>query len=232
MSRIRISGTMMPSVLSWILVSLFALPSCALHFYMHGGTPKCFVEELPKDTLVVGHYTITQFEQHTNTFHPDDTLGLFITVEEVFDNNHRIVSQKGAGKGRFTFSAADSGEHRLCFAPTNWHSAGSYMVGGQEVGTIKIELDMAIGETSAIESTDKGTMEDLVGKVRDLNGRLQDIRREQVFQREREAEFRDQSEATNAKIVRYTLIQLAVLGVTCAWQLSHLRSFFIKQKLT
>merc|ERR1711939_92628 len=113
MSRIRISGTMMPSVLSWILVSLFALPSCALHFYMHGGTPKCFVEELPKDTLVVGHYTITQFEQHTNTFHPDDTLGLFITVEEVFDNNHRIVSQKGAGKGRFTFSAADSGEHRL-----------------------------------------------------------------------------------------------------------------------
>ena len=57
------------------------------------------------------------------------------------------------------------------------------MVGGQEVGTIKIELDMAIGETSAIESTDKGTMEDLVGKVRDLNGRLQDIRREQVFQR-------------------------------------------------
>jgi hypothetical protein len=57
------------------------------------------------------------------------------------------------------------------------------MVGGQEVGTIRIELDMAIGETSAIESTDKGTMEDLVGKVKDLNGRLGDIRREQVFQR-------------------------------------------------
>ena len=57
------------------------------------------------------------------------------------------------------------------------------MVGGHEVGTIKIELDMAIGETSAIESTDKGTMEDLVGKVRDLNARLGDIRREQVFQR-------------------------------------------------
>jgi hypothetical protein len=49
---------------------------------------------------------------------------------------------------------------------------------------------------------------------------------------EREAEFRDQSETTNSKIVRYTLIQLTVLGVTCAWQLSHLRSFFIKQKLT
>jgi len=56
-------------------------------------------------------------------------------------------------------------------------------VGGQEVGTIKVEIDMAIGETSAIESTDKGTIADIVTKVRDLNGRLGDIRREQVFQR-------------------------------------------------
>lgn len=49
---------------------------------------------------------------------------------------------------------------------------------------------------------------------------------------EREAEFRDQSETTNARVVRWILIQLVVLGVTCTWQLSHLRSFFIKQKLT
>jgi len=49
---------------------------------------------------------------------------------------------------------------------------------------------------------------------------------------EREAEFRDQSEHVNARVVRWTLVQLVVLGVTCAWQLSHLRAFFIKQKLT
>lgn len=48
---------------------------------------------------------------------------------------------------------------------------------------------------------------------------------------EREAEFRDQSESTNARVVRWTLMQLAVLGVTCAWQLTHLRAFFVKQKL-
>ena len=49
---------------------------------------------------------------------------------------------------------------------------------------------------------------------------------------EREAEFRDQSETTNGRVIRWILIQLFVLGATCAWQLSHLRSFFIKQKLT
>ena len=91
---------------------------------------------------------------------------------------------------------------------------------------------MAIGETSQIESSDKDKMGDVVKKVKDLNARLQDVRREQVFQREREAEFRDQSESVNSRVVRWTLIQLFVLGATCAWQLTYLRAFFIKQKLT
>lgn len=57
------------------------------------------------------------------------------------------------------------------------------MTGGGAQGQVKLTLDMAIGETSAIESTDKGKMSEISQKVRDLNGRLQDIRREQVFQR-------------------------------------------------
>lgn len=48
---------------------------------------------------------------------------------------------------------------------------------------MKLTLDLAIGETSAIESADKGKLSEIAQKIRDLNGRLQDIRREQVFQR-------------------------------------------------
>ena len=32
----------------------FVLPANALYFYMEGRETKCFFEELPKDTLVVG----------------------------------------------------------------------------------------------------------------------------------------------------------------------------------
>ena len=91
---------------------------------------------------------------------------------------------------------------------------------------------MVIGETSQIESSDKDKMGEVVQKVKDLNARLQDVRREQVFQREREAEFRDQSESVNSRVMKWSLIQLFVLAVTCAWQLTYLRAFFIKQKLT
>lgn len=112
-------------------------------------------------------------------------MGVYISVDEVFDNDHRIVSQRGAAKGRFTFSAADSGDHRICFTPTNVPSTQGWLTGGQPAGNIKFELDMAIGETSAIESSDKSKIHDIVTKVKDLNARLQDIRREQVFQRVR-----------------------------------------------
>lgn len=53
--------------------------------------------------------------------------------------------------------------------------------------------------------------------------KLEDIRREQQYQREREAAFRDLSEDTNSRAVWYTLAQMGVLIATCVWQLRHLR---------
>ncbi|KAH7094705.1 emp24/gp25L/p24 family/GOLD-domain-containing protein [Paraphoma chrysanthemicola] len=217
-----------PSVL---LAAALAIPAQALHFYMDGAIQKCFFEELPKETLVVGHYHAEAWDDQTKSYLTKQDVGVFVTVEETFDNNHRIVAQRGSSQGRFTFSAADSGQHRICVTPQNVPTGGGWLGSGVH-GTVKFTLDMAIGETSKIESTDKDTVQTLVQKVQDLNSRLQDVRREQIFQREREAEFRDQSETTNSRVVRWTLIQLVVLGVTCAWQLSHLRAFFIKQKLT
>ncbi|KAF7896068.1 hypothetical protein EAF00_006083 [Botryotinia globosa] len=213
-------------------LSVLLAPVQSLYFYIDGSAPKCFFEELPKDTLVVGHYAAEEYDENTRQWSKHDGLNIFISVDEVFDNDHRVVFQTGSSSGRFTFTAADSGDHKICFTPSSTSGSSNWLSALHSNGGIKLTLDMAIGETSQIESDDKGKINDIVQKVKDLNGRLQDIRREQVFQREREAEFRDQSESTNARVVRWTLIQLVVLGITCAWQLSHLRAFFIKQKLT
>ncbi|KAH6609662.1 hypothetical protein Trco_003008 [Trichoderma cornu-damae] len=224
--------------------SLFSFASLvaaaqALHFFIDGGTPKCFYEELPKDTLVVGHYAAQEWDDRANQWQQHQGITIYITVErcleheqEIFDNNHRVVSQRGTSSGRFTFSAADAGDHKICFMPSSSSGRPGWLSMANPNGGIRLRLDMAIGETSQIESDDKDKLQDITSRVKDLNARLNDIRREQIFQREREAEFRDQSESTNARVVRWIVIQLLVLGATCAWQLSHLRSFFIKQKLT
>ena len=109
-------------------------------------------------------------------------------MDEVFDNHHAVVKQSGAAAGRFTFTAAEAGEHRLCITPSR-AVAGGARVGPHHspfhVGTVRLTLDLAIGQTSKIERTDKGKMQDIAGRVRDLRSRLEDIRKEQVFQRVR-----------------------------------------------
>ncbi|KAK7755995.1 emp24p/erv25p-related protein [Diatrype stigma] len=219
----------MRAILPLLLLSTVAQ---ALYFYIDGTQPKCFFEDLPKGTLVVGHYEAQEWDDNVRGWAKHDGISIYISVDELFDNDHRVVSQRGSASGKFTFSAAEAGEHRICFTPSSSSGRQNWLSVLSPNGGIKLQLDLAIGETSEIESSDKTKLEDLVTRVRDLNSRLQDIRREQVFQREREAEFRDQSETTNSRVVRWMVIQLIVLGATCAWQLSHLRSFFIKQKLT
>lgn len=209
----------MRALFSILSLSGLLIPVQSLYFYIEGTTPKCFYEELPKDTLVVGHYTAEEFNAERNAYIKSDWLNIFISVDvclnqpqlhgpsfsnnppltslyhpakkknvltypiqEVFDNDHRVVSQRGLSSGRFTFTAADAGDHKICFTPS--HSTGQTgWLGGQALGGVKLTLDLAIGETSAIESEDKGKIQDIVQKVKDLNGRLLDIRREQVFQR-------------------------------------------------
>lgn len=91
------------------------------------------------------------------------------------------MNQKGASSGRFTFTAGDSGEHRLCFWAS--HSGTNHAWFSSDSTEIKLHLDLAIGETSEIESKDKDKLADIVQRVKDLNARLQDIKREQMFQR-------------------------------------------------
>jgi len=52
---------------------------------------------------------------------------------------------------------------------------------------VKLHLDVAVGETGDLnrQDNDKDQSESLAQRIKDLNARLQDIRREQVFQRVR-----------------------------------------------
>ena len=45
---------MKATLLSTLALTALLAPVQALHYYVDGPTQKCFFEELPKDTLVVG----------------------------------------------------------------------------------------------------------------------------------------------------------------------------------
>ena len=136
-----------------------------------------------------GTYKAEAFNSQTNTFHATSELAMQVSVYETFDNDHRVVSQTTTSSDRpskFTFTADDAGLHRLCFTPSGPAAVsvgGWFSNAGVTGGGVKLSVDLVIGESSKIESEDKGKVDSLVTKVKELNGRLSDIRREQVFQR-------------------------------------------------
>lgn len=66
MTRLR-SPAGLSYAIVYLLLALFALPTQALYFYMKDGSPKCFHEELPKDTLVVGMFALL-IQPHSKVF--------------------------------------------------------------------------------------------------------------------------------------------------------------------
>ena len=131
--------------------------------------------------MSTGNFATAVINPQTNVYATDHNLKMLITVDETFDNDHRVVSKRENHSGRFTFTAADAGQHRICFTADTDATTSGWLSSAQ--GAVKVTLDIAIGETSKIETEDKDKIKDIVQRVRDLNSRLHDIRREQVYQR-------------------------------------------------
>jgi p24 family protein alpha len=62
------------------LLSL-ATVSQALYFFIDGTQPKCFFEDLPKDTLVVGHFEAQEWDDNTQSWSKHDGLNIYISVD-------------------------------------------------------------------------------------------------------------------------------------------------------
>lgn len=208
--------------------------------------------ELTLEHSLIGHYKAEEWQESTKKYIVNDQLGIQIVVQVRFarsgafacltqrvtdpspasalpsqqevDSGDKVVNTRGLPQGKFTFTSHEAGDHTICLR-------SNYTGGWFSTPQVRMHLDIAVGEAKVDEEGEKEHVKDLAGKVKDLNSRLADIRREQVFQREREAEFRSLSETTNSRAVWWSLVQLATLIGTCTWQLRHLRLFFESKKL-
>lgn len=207
------------NVLVLLCTLLLAVRStAALYFYLEPDTPKCFLEELPNDTVVVGHYMTEEWDTTLQRFVVKDDMGIHISVREVRDD-HVVTSSRGPPEGKFAFTSHEAGDHRICMLAK---------FDGRPAVQVRMHLDIVIGDAKPDNShKDKAHVTDLAQRVRDLNALLRDIRKEQQYQREREAQFRDLSEVTNSRAMWWSSLQLITLLGACVWQLRHLRVSFL-----
>ncbi|KAI7863831.1 emp24/gp25L/p24 family/GOLD-domain-containing protein [Spinellus fusiger] len=210
-------------VLLFTVLLICANVSEALYFYIDGVNRKCFIEELPKETMVTGTYRAEQYSETQKQWIADSDLKIRITVDEL-PKEHHIVNRVGDSHGHFTFTSTESGDHLICLAPvsTAWF----------DNTRTKITFDMDFDDpVSGDQHNHDATFSELANRIHDLTQRVHDIRREQTSQREREMEFRDRSELTNSRAVWWTIAQIIVLGVVCVWQMRYFKNFFVAKKL-
>ncbi|KAL1924780.1 uncharacterized protein VTP21DRAFT_4434 [Calcarisporiella thermophila] len=194
----------------------------ALYFYLEGTEIKCFYEDLPKDTMVVGKYKIEDWSEAQKSFVSNPEIGVEINVEET-RGKHNVLALKAASEGKFTFTTAGTGEHSLCFASnrTSWWNNNR----------MRFHLNFNVERQTFSEEFDhKQQLNDFVARLQELRDRVEDIRREQAYQREREIVFRDLSERTNERVVWWSMLQvLAIAGVCWLQTLLHVRFFTTKK---
>jgi hypothetical protein len=67
----------------WALLPTLLLASTAqaLHFFIDSSNPKCFFEDLPKDTLVVGNYAAEEWDPRTQAWQQHQGISIYISVD-------------------------------------------------------------------------------------------------------------------------------------------------------
>lgn len=212
-----------------LLIFLFffgVTATSGLYFHMGETEKKCFVEEIPNETMVTAKYRIQLFDDSTNDYMPASP-GIGVQVEVVDPNKKFILSKFYASEGRFFFTSHMPGEHLICMHTNS--SRWSLFAGGK----LRVHFELATGEHAndyaAIAERDKLT--ELQLRVRQVIDQVSQITKEQSYQRVREEIFRSTSESTNKRVLWWATFQTVALIVTGVWQMKHLKGFFEAKKL-
>jgi len=189
-----------------------------LYFVLTEGKERCFLEDVPKDTLVVGRY-----EAEAEGL---DTYKSGIIVVATDADGNVVYTREMKTKGKFAFTTQVQGEHRICIKTNStggWFSSKA----------VKMRLDIESGSKAADygDIAKSEHLSSLEVQVRVLNDRVRDVRSLQSYMRGREAVFRNTSESTNSRVMWWSVLQVLVLIGVSLWQITHLKSFFKAKKL-
>uniref|UniRef100_A0A7S0W9Z1 GOLD domain-containing protein n=1 Tax=Hemiselmis tepida TaxID=464990 RepID=A0A7S0W9Z1_9CRYP len=209
-----------PSVLYFALLAVLLCEADALFTKVKQNHPKCFIEELHKDEVVIVHYKSPDqsplpHEAEQQKFHVGVKLEVTQGATKVFEGRTDV-------EGRFAFTALQ-GEHHLCFS-----------VEGQSLGQdfrIHLEVKVGLNDVDYEKVAKKEHLSSLELQVRKIRDDVHRVTSEQSYFRNREERSKRTADSTYFRAMWFSLCQiLAMLGVSGIYLL-YLRSYFKAKKL-
>lgn len=169
--------------------------SSALYFHIGETERKCFIEEIPDDTNVIGKYSmkfgyvctyntylflvnykVELFDPRSGGFMPSSPgIGMHVEVRDPDDK--MLLSRVYSSEGRISFTSHTPGEHVICM----YSNSTAWFSGSQ----LRVHLDIQVGE-HAINYGDvvqKEKLSELQLRIRQLLDQVEQITKEQNYQR-------------------------------------------------
>jgi len=192
-----------------------ASSSQAIMFTLQPNTQKCLREEIHKDVLVSGEYSV------------QEVLAQKVVIRVTDSKDHILYTREDASQGKFAFNTEDFDVYEICFSSHNSNTNGQ-MGQNQEVTLntkhgVEAKSYEAIGDAAKLKP-----MEVELRRLEDLSG---SIVKDFIYMQQREEQMRNTNESTQSRILLFSVFSLVTLAALATWQVLYMRKFFKAKKL-
>ncbi|VFQ60835.1 unnamed protein product [Cuscuta campestris] len=188
----------------------------ALWLELPSSGTKCVSEEIHNNVVVLGDYYIIGDEGHK--------VVPTISVKVTSPYGNSLHHQNNVTHGQFAFTSTESGSYLACF----WMDGDLPVTKGATVG---LDWKTGIFAKDWISVAKKEKIEGVNLELMKLEGIIQAIHENLRYLKDREAEMREVSEKTNARVAWFSIMSLGICVFVSATQLWYLRHYFQKKKL-
>ncbi|KAK3428317.1 transmembrane emp24 domain-containing protein p24delta5 [Eucalyptus grandis] len=178
---------------------------------------KCVSEEIQSNVVVLADYYIVD-DEHAHLH----TATISSRVTSPYGNN--LHHNENVTHGQFAFTTSEAGNYLACFWIGGEHQEGAGL-------TIGLDWKIGIAAKDWESVAKKEKIQGVELELLKLEGAVQAIRDNLIYLKNREAEMREVSEKTNARVAWFSMMSLGICIVVSVLQLLHLKRFFERKKL-
>ncbi|CAL5188668.1 unnamed protein product [Lathyrus oleraceus] len=204
-----------------VTIVLFSYSVQSIRFELsHGKDARCFSEDLIKNSMVVGHYSIVN-QNNDQPLPPNHTIGVQVSTHGV--TNAILYRADEIQLGQFAFTADETEQYLICFLGTT----------EDYKGTLSIDFDIRSGVTTLGRPNiaKRSNIDRMVYEVQMLHETALSIKDEMSYLLQRNTEMLELNWITDNRMFLWIFVSYFVTFSVTGLQLWHLRAFFRKKKI-
>jgi hypothetical protein len=194
-----------------IVLSLVSVNS--LMFHLPPNQKKCLKEEIHKDVLVTGEYSVSEAPGQKTNLQVTDSKG------------ESFYQKEDVGKGKFAFTTHEYDMFEICFES---HTTGGGSVAAREVSLV-VKRGVEAKDYAGLAKAEK--LKPLEVELKRLEDLSESIVNDFAYMRAREEEMRDTNESTHSRVLYFSVFSMCCLLGLATWQVLYLRRYFKAKKL-